>query len=594
MIKELIEIKKVKIDNSNFEHYLRHINILRELQDYWNNIGFNSEVKKKKHSYLFYAAINPDLRVLDYFKEIGCDFQLTKDIEENAWTYALRNNPNPMIIDYFFGSKIESDFYKFLAYNICLNSSAEVWKRALEAGLPKDYQDSNGSSLLINYLECNSNPNPYVVALLADKTTVNIKDNNGMTAAHCAAKKENIVYLQILKEAGALLNEKENIYGITPLMSACSFNPNPEIIDFLIKNGADISERDMMGHDALYIAIGNSNYRIAKFLIECHKGNIYSKDRDGLNLLMRAIKVNQTPLIEYFIDLGININDKDNYGYPAIAYAAAFAKYPEVLEFLVKKGADINFKTDKGENLLILAARNNESVAVIEYLLNKGFSKDYLTKEGETPVLAAAQNENVMIMDKLLEHGANLNAVNNRKENALFIAAKCNNKPYMISYLLDKGIPLNYSDENDNNVVLYAAQNQNVNILRMLVAKGADLKSSNADGITALMMAVSVENNIGVVKYLIENGAEINEKMSNNASALMIAAASITDSPECVELLITAGADLYAQDDNGNNAYKIAKEYNPNPAIAETILKHMIGGAYSNSTFGFPKETDIN
>ena len=64
--------------------------------------------------------------------------------------------------------------------------------------------------------------------------------------------------------------------------------------------------------------------------------------------------------------------------------------------------------------------------------------------------------------------------------------------------------------------------------------------------------------------------------------------------PEFVELLIAAGSDINAEDINGDNAYTIAKKYNPNPSVAETIKKYMTMASYKETPFNIPSTSDIN
>ena len=59
--------------------------------------------------------------------------------------------------------------------------------------------------------------------------------------------------------------------------------------------------------------------------------------------------------------------------------------------------------------------------------------------------------------------------------------------------------------------------------------------------------------------------------------------------------MITAGADVFAEDNNGDNAYKIAREHNPNPAVAEKIKKLMMSASsYSTSSLYNPSSKNIN
>ena len=594
LVKEVVELTKTKFDNSNFENYMKRIYYFNYLSEHWNSMGLPWQRKENiKLPYILCAALNTDFRVLYYLKDKGCNI-FAGNYEENVLAYALRRNPSPYMAELLIGKKLEKDTYDLVFDNICKNPSVEVWKKIFELGFPYEYQDRHGVSLLMKVLRENTNPNPDVIDLLSDEKTVNLKDSYGLTACHFAASKDDVVYLEILHSRGAKLNEKENVENTTPLSAACSKSTNPSVIDYLIKNGANINERSLNGNDALLYSINNSNPNIALYLIKEHKADIHTKNRFGSNILMEAIKAKSNDLIKAFVEIGIDVNEKDSQGYPSIIYSAFYNPNPQIIDYLVDKGADINYLNDKKENILIFAARNNPNENIIDYLLDKGFDKNYVTVNGETPILAAAQNPNFFVLEKLIERGANLEAVDNDKRNALFIASKCNDKPYIITYLIEKGIPVNYRDEFGNTAVIFAAQNNNVNIIKTLIEKGADIKTVNDMGTTALMSAVSDGNNcIEMVKYLIENGVDVNARNSANITALIIAASGVTD-PRIIELLITAGADVNVEDDNGYTAYKIAKECNPNPAIAELIMKYSLMGKPNDSSFSSSTDMNIN
>ena len=630
LVKEIADITKAHFGNFNYDNYIKNIakaqnlrvrveedpDLLKTLQ----SIGIDPNLPKdNKKPLIFLAAKNPDLRVLDYLKEQGCDLSLGTEYE-SVLIYALQYNSNPEILDYLIKNNLFVKDITLAVEYIVRNPNVEVWKKLLGLGLPIDYLNNAGESLLMKYIMSNRSPNPDVVSLLTNDKTVNLKNNEGNTACHFAVDNEDSTCLSILLKSGAKISEKNN-NGYTPLMIACSgmnsFELYPKNVDFLINNGADIFERDSEGNDALLLAMNKPNEEIIKLLIK--KGaDIHTKNRIGANILMNAVKNsannemlsllfalkgenddkeelnidNNIDIIKYLISLGIDVNEKDAVGHPAITYAAFYNPDPRNLDLLIQNGADINYSTDKKENLLIIAARNNRNEKVIEYLLDKGFDKNYVTSEGETPILAASQNSNLVVLKKLIEKGANLEAIDNNKRNALFIAALCNPNPEVVSFIIDKGIPVNYRDPIGNTAVLYAAQNYNENVIKTLVKKGADLQAVNENGFTALMSAMSAgNNNVEVVKYLIENGIDVNAKDSDNITALMYASNSIIN-PEIIELLITAGADVSDEDVNGYNAYRIAKEYNPNPAIAETIRKYSLINHTKESILNIP--TNVN
>ena len=604
LVEEIAELTKANFHNYNYQIYVKNKNKAmalrmqvekdKDLLQRLLSIGIDPDLPKdNKLPYIFLAAKNPDFRVLDFLEEKGCDLRLGT-IEENVFTHALSSNPNPNIINYLLSKKLFINDANLIVSCIVKNQSLEFWKRVLDIVFKNNYQFGDGVSLLMALFLEKGNPKPAIVDLLADNTSVNLKTNDGRTACHYAAIKDNLIYLEILKNAGANLHEKDNS-GVTPFMDACAFNPNPEIIDYFIENGANLKERDSSGNDALLWAMVNPNLSVIKHLVELG-ADIHTKNKNLNNILIIALKNRaRLEIINYIISLGIDVNEKNEEGLSAIFYAASLNPYPEVLDLLIKKGANLKIEGLSDNDILLWALSNNTNEKVIEYLLNYDFDINLAKPTGETPILSAAQNPNIKIFKLLLERGANIKHEDSMDNDVLHIAAMRNENPQFIEYLLDKGFPMEKRNKLGNTAVFAASRNVNIEVIKMLVAKGGNLKGTNNFGNTILMYLFSSANNkahpvisIEMVKYLLENGVDVNARNSLNQSALMLAVDNVTD-PEYIELLVTAGADVNAEDDNGYTPYKIAKEYNPNPAIAELIKKYSLMGQPDNSKFNIPK-----
>ena len=600
-VKEIEELTNPKYDDSNFENYIKEINYINFRSYQEKLMGLPSNEKKSvKLPFILHAALNPDIRVLNYLKEKGCNIY-AGNYDENVIAYALSGNPNPNMVNYLLGNKIDEKLYEMVFDNISKNPSINVLNRVFELGFPYEYQDENGTSLLMNVLKKNNNPNPEIIAFLSHEKTVNLKDNYGVTACHYASKKDYLIYLQILHSKGAKFNEKDNYQNLTPLMFACCKSSNPEIIDYLIEKGNTIKERDSMGNDALLWSMSNTNLEIIKHLIDLG-ADIHTKNRKNENILIVALKNKANlELINYLISLGIDVNEKSDNGYPSSFYAACSNPYPEVLDLLVKKGAKLKVDGVFENEILLWAVANNTNKKVIEYLINTGLNINLARPEGgETALLIAAKNPNIKIFKMLIEKGGNIRDVDSNNNNALHIAAVCNENPSFIEYLLDNGFSLKDKDKFGNTAVFGASRNININVIKTMVSRGGDLKETDNYGHTILMYLFRNAHNrdnsdisLEMVKYLLENGVDVNARNNINQTALMFAVDSVVD-PKFIELLIAAGADINAEDDNGYNAYRIAKEYNPNPAIAETIKKYMTMASYKETPFNIPSTSDIN
>ena len=93
---------------------------------------------------------------------------------------------------------------------------------------------------------------------------------------------------------------------------------------------------------------------------------------------------------------------------------------------------------------------------------------------------------------------------------------------------------------------MWAAHEGQVETVASFVDKGADLEAKdNAVGMTALLSATT-RDRTEVVKLLLAGGADVNATVRDGKTALMLAA--YIGFPEKAQLLLEAGADVNAQD----------------------------------------------
>ena len=82
--------------------------------------------------------------------------------------------------------------------------------------------------------------------------------------------------------------------------------------------------------------------------------------------------------------------------------------------------------------------------------------------------------------------------------------------------------------------LIFASQDGNINLVRMLLAKGADVNAQNQEGATALMFAI-IKGDTKIVKLLLDRDADVNAQGEDGFTALMFA--SENGHAEVVELL---------------------------------------------------------
>ena len=162
------------------------------------------------------------------------------------------------------------------------------------------------------------------------KEFVNATDDYDRTPLHLASEDGNPEVVELLLENGADVNAKDD-FG-TPLHDA-SRNGRTEVVELLLERGAEVEAKNKDGRTPLHDASRNGHTKIAKLLLENGK-DLYT-DVDG--------KLNKD-----FIDKFVDVKDKK--GVTPLHYAS-WDGYTDIAKVLLERGANINAKTKNGETL---------------------------------------------------------------------------------------------------------------------------------------------------------------------------------------------------------------------------------------------------
>ena len=406
-----------------------------------------------------------------------------------------------------------------------------------------------------------------VRALLAKKADVNAPQTDGTTALHWAVYQEDVPLVDELLRAGANATVA-NREGATPLYLAAVAG-NRAIMDKLLKNGVDVN------------------------------GTVL---RHGETPLMFAARTGHPDAVKLLLEAGASVNAKETMRATTALMWAAEQGHAEVVKLLAAAGADVNAHSTieeakprrgvvykQGENQhtggvtpLVLAARQGNLDAV-KVLAEGGADLDKASGDGSTAMVVAIQNGHYHVARYLVEKGADINKANEKGWTPLYLAVKHRNLETgtipvpnqnqafdFIKLLLERDVDVNarvkfnteirngqratWFEEDGATAFVRAALCGDIEVMRMLLAKGADPKIATTDGTTALMAAAGVgytegfiqyrsrEDSIAAVKLLLELGADLNAQNAGGLTALHGAAHRAA--LEEIKLLVEHGADL--------------------------------------------------
>ena len=260
-------------------------------------------------------------------------------------------------------------------------------------------------------------------------------------------------------------------------------------IKSLARKGENVNAKDESGWAALHEAVLNGDVASVRYLLK--KGaDVNVSNRAGLTPLMLAVH-DQEKLV-LLLEAGANVNAVSAEGKSALILAAAQKRAFAAVKLLVGKGAQVNQQDKRGGTALLMAARNGD-VESLQLLLARGADPNVIWQEGSVPpengtnaLDLACYSQNAAAVKLLLARGVNMD-----KQGRPLIFATMNGSLDIAQLLLAAGMPVNVADPLGFTPLIHATQTENTSLelLKLLLAKGADPRAKARDGNTALSFA---------------------------------------------------------------------------------------------------------
>lgn len=414
-----------------------------------------------------------------------------------------------------------------------------------------------------------------VSALLKQHVDANAVAPDGATALHWAAHLDDVAAADLLMRAGALANVA-NEYGVTPLILACE-NGSAAMVQRLLQGGASPNVTMPSGETALMTAARTGNLAAVNALIAGGANVDARESLKGQNALMWALAEQHVDVTRALIDHGADFKTPSKSGFTPLLFAARAGSLGAVRQ-LVARGADVNSADPDGITPLHVATLRGH-LPLAKLLLDMGANPnamgpgytplhyaagkwdgvdahDYLDAPGEWNILLGLRPADKLDLIKaLFAHGADPNL-------------KMTREPPRYGFSLVSGSAKRLTA--GGTAFYLAAMSADLEVMRLLVAGGADPKITSRNGSSALMVAAGMgwmdnetlpteHDYLLAVDLCLEMGLDVTAVNDSGETALHGTIQGGFD--QLVQRLVEKGANVNAKTRRGDTALKIAMGY---------------------------------
>jgi ankyrin repeat protein len=404
----------------------------------------------------------------------------------------------------------------------------------------------------------------------------------------------------LLREPGALAAAHPD--GMTALHWAVQ-RRDLALADLLLDAGADYTAPNRTGAKPLYLAAMNGDAGIIGRLLDAGEDANAVLTAEGETVLMLASYTGNADAVKLLLDRGANPNAQQARGQSALMWAASEG-HTAVVETLLARGADPALtsvastrperRPPGGMTALLFAARQGK-LDTARALLDGGANIDQASADSTSPLLIAVVNGHYELASLLIERGANPNVADANGRTPLYAAIDLRNVQWsqapapelpqathmaMIEKLLAAGADPNikiagkvghrgsfdmrWSDLKGGTAFSRAAWNGDIEVMRSLLAKGADPKVVTEKGETALLLLAgagwplgqgylrSEEEITAALKLLVEDlGLDVNAATTEGITPVI--GAVFKGDNHVVQYLVDHGARLDVKDKAGRD-----------------------------------------
>ncbi|KAJ5691197.1 ankyrin repeat-containing domain protein [Penicillium malachiteum] len=366
----------------------------------------------------------------------------------------------------------------------------------------------------------------------------------GSSCIGVAAKFGYARVVQILLDNGYPIDQTTSTDPLTPLAIAASYQ-QIDVVDLLIKRGADINAKVKDGETPLHCVAQFDNVIIPKKLLE-NGADIRIRTEEGRNPIHMAARNHNKGGLSFLLDWCVEHDCQDLF----------------------------HSCDNWGTTLLHEVCRGNFNIGFIDRLLSAGVLPDVLNDNGESPLMKVFPHCGIVFKDdheaedKLLEKVKLLSrnptvilhpTVSEKKTSLHYAIEYADSRP--LEWLLEHGgrPGVNQKDIFGNTPLLLALACQNTNVAQFLLRlQDIDVTLRRNTQETALHIAADRCTPKEISSILGRHPALLNA-VDKNGRTPLLEAFSASRLDNC-EYLLTQGADPYIADITGQTPLRWASE----------------------------------
>ena len=456
---------------------------------------------------------------------------------------------------------------------------APAVRALLDEGVDVDARRADGATAIL--WAAHGDDLKTVGLLLRAGADVNAADDHGVTPLHRAAENASPAMTDTLLAAGADANASQTS-GLTPLMTAARTG-NVQVVGRLLAGGARVNDATSeTGSTALMWAVAEGHADVVRTLLDAG-ADARASTVKGFTPLLFAARNGDIPMARTLLAAGVDVDHTGADGTHALPYAIILG-HDAFAHFLLEEGADPN--ASMGGVRALHATVGRVDTWLGGWNRRHGGSDRYRTigRRAIEPTRA------LPLVEALLARGADPNAGTTTSgmfmsyigypRKGAFEPFACGTgdlrgaTPFWVAaYWANSRVRDIRAGRGDaGGSVQVAAADASAGILRALLAAGADLHGTTADGTTPFMVAAGLGRStytpreprggrsLGAekaVRILLDAGADINAV--NEADFTALHGAAFRGLNEVITYLVEQGADIDARDFRGRTAYRMAE-----------------------------------